>query len=445
MLKEKFKLTVPLDASDIRDFKPDRAVKVVLKDSKRQLYSKKVKFDEAGKGTAIFDFAVHPGSLTGFIGPGDAFDEEMLGIQTLTLRVSVRLWFRKQELTLKPIRITPYYYYYWWWYRWCRTFTIRGRVECPDGNPVPAAKVCAYDVDWWFRWSSTQQVGCAVTDIDGSFEITFRWCCGWLPWWWWRLREWRLDPFLADYINKWLFRYPDLNLVPTPYNQPTLAIFNKLLEVEGLDTKRLLAPEGVAKLDKIRPYLLKHLPAAPDLEKLRIWPWYPWRPWQDCTPDIIFKVAQDCKEVGTVIVDENVFDTRWNIPTTLDVTLIANENACCLEEEEEPLPCEDERCMFYTTVCNLPVAEIGGNDGADPSLDPDLAGYYLPNNVTPGDPEYNGDRPFGGIVNVSKNPHDMAAVDYYTIEYNDGSGWKSLPPGAARTIVRYMTYHDGTE
>jgi hypothetical protein len=148
--------------------------------------------------------------------------------------------------------------------------------------------VCAYDVDWWFRWSSTQEVGCAFTDIDGAFEIKFRWCCGWWPWWWWKYREWRLDPLLADHIGKWHKRFPDLPLVPTPGEQPTLTIF---------------------------------------------------------------KVTLDVQEIGTVIVDENVIDTRWNIPTTLDVTLVANEDAFCRDDGQE-LPCEDERCLVYTRVCN---------------------------------------------------------------------------------------------
>jgi predicted transposase YbfD/YdcC len=435
---EKVTLTIPLDAAGIEDFKPDLPVKVVLQDRKQKFHSKQVKLDRQGIGAAAFGFATHPGSLSVFIGPGDATDEEMLGLQTLSFNVSRMKWGRKTKLTLRPVRIKPYYW--WWWHRWCRTFIIRGRLECPDGSPVPGAEVCAYDVDWWFRWSSTQQVGCAVTNIDGAFEMKFRWCCGWWPWWWWRYREWRLDPLLAMYISKWLKRHPELPLLPTPDNQPTLAIFNRLLAEEGLDTKRQLTPEDISRLEKVRPRLLEKLPPAPELERLRIWPWYPWHPWRDCSPDIIFKATQDCVEVGTVILDEGALDTRWNIPTTLDVTLVASEAACC-REEGQGLPCDDERCLVYTRVCNVDITQIGGNDAADPTPE----GYAYPNHVTSGDKAFNGDRPFGGIVNVTKNAYDMADVDYYTVAYDDGTGWKPLPPGAGRTLTRRWMYHDGTD
>lgn len=436
--RRRYSLVVPLDASGIEGFKPDLALKVVLKGRREKLYSKLVKFERTGKAQAKLQFSSHPGSLLVIIGPGDASDDEMLGLQTITLKISKAKWRRKRELTLKPVRIKPYYW--WWWHRWCRIFTIRGRVECQDGNPVPGAKVCAYDVDWWCRWSSTQLVGCDTTDVDGSFEIKFRWCCGWWPWWWWRFRQWHLDPLLTRNIGALLKRYPELRLLPTPDNRPTLAIFSQLLTGEGIPTKRPLGPKDIELLEKIRPKLMEKLPLIPELKRMRIWPWYPWHPWHDCRPDIIFKATQDCREVGTVIIDEGVMDTRWDIPSTLDVTLVANEDACCREEGQES-PCDDERCLVYTKVCGIPISEIGGNTSADATPE----GYAYPNNVTSGSPAYNGDRPFGGRVHVSKNSYDMDEVDYYRVEFDDGSGWKPLPPGAGRTINRRWMYFDGTD
>ena len=123
--------------------------------------------------------------LTVIVGPDDATDDELIGLQTINVDVPARRWGGKQELVLPAIQITPYYWF--WWLRWCRTFTIRGTLRCPDGSPVPGAVVCAYDVDAWWWWWSRQQVGCATTDANGSFTMRFRWCCGWWPWWWWRL------------------------------------------------------------------------------------------------------------------------------------------------------------------------------------------------------------------------------------------------------------------
>src|SRR5262249_31439951 len=82
---------------------------------------------------------------------GRAAAEELLGSETINVSVPSGAWDGSQ-LRLEPILIAPYWW--WWWWRWCREFVIRGRVICPDGRPVPAAEVCAYDVDWWFIWSS---------------------------------------------------------------------------------------------------------------------------------------------------------------------------------------------------------------------------------------------------------------------------------------------------
>jgi len=241
-------------------------------------------------------------------------------------------------------------------------------------------------------------------------------------------------------VSDVLLRSPELRLSPTPSHQPTLAIFNNLLAEDGLDTSRPLRADTVSGLEPVRTRLLEKLPAAPELKQLKIWPWYPWYPWWDCTPDIIFKVTQDCEEPDTVIVEEGIEDTRWNIANSLEVTLIANELACCRTDCKDP-PCEEGECLVFTQVCRNPIDTIGGNTGALATP----AGYLHPDAVSPGDVAYNGDRPFGGTVNVYKNSGDMVDVDYYEIEYDDGSGWQPLPPGAGLTITRRWLYWDGTD
>ncbi len=439
--KEQFKLAVPLDASGIKEFEPGQAVKVVAKDSKGAFHSQTIKLDEKGQGVAIFTFPEHPGSLGVYVGPADASDEELERLQTIFVVVSAHLWGEKRELELHPIVIPPYHWS--WWQEWCQTFTIRGHVLCRNGDPVPAAQVCAYDADTWFIWTSKQLVGCDTTDINGAFEIKFRWCCHWWPWVWWRLRIWEYDWNLAARVNEVLLRKPDVRLSPTASQWPTLRIFDELLAEEGLDWRygELLRPGDVDLLEKIRALLLDKLPPAPDLETLQVWPWYPWYPWWDCTPDIIFKVTQDCEEPGTVIVEEHIVqDTRWNIPNPLHVRLIANELACCRTTCQDP-PCDEGECLVFTEVCDSPIDTIGGNPGADPAPE----GYLNPGDVSAGTAAYNGDRPFGGVVNVWKNSGDMVGIDYCEIEYDDGTGWQPLPLGAGRTITRRWLFWDGTE
>jgi len=435
---EAYTLKVPLDATRVEDPEGGREVKVLAKDRRGTLTTQTVKIEAGGKAVVTLRFREDPGPLHVVVGPPDASDQELLALQTLSVRVPSRQWAQGETAELAPVLIHDYFWF--WWRRWCRTFTVRGRVVCADGSPVPAATVCAYDVDRWFIWSSSQQVGCAVTDPNGAFEITFRWCCGWWPWWWWRSRIWQRDPYLVRKVGNLAREHPDLRLAPTVGEQPTLEIFRDLLREDGVDTRKVLGPGDVNRLETVRGRLLAKLPAAPQLEALRVWPWYPWYPWWDCGPDLIFKVTQDCEQPGTVIVDEPVSETRWNVPPLLEnVQLVANSLACCREDDCDDPPCEDGECLTYARVCNYAITNIGGNTGAPMSPE----GYARPNAVAAGTRDYNGDRPFAGVVNVVKNSGDMVNVDYYSIQYNDGSGWKALPAGGAITIHRGWLLWDG--
>ncbi|HEX6738800.1 MAG TPA: carboxypeptidase-like regulatory domain-containing protein, partial [Vicinamibacteria bacterium] len=203
-----YTLHVPLDVSKLEDVGKGSQLKVVVADARGGLRSQVVSLEGKGVPEATFHFEGQPGATRVLVGPPDASDEEMTGLQTLALTVSSRHWAGAREVRLGPVAVSQFYWA--WWRRWCRTFTITGRVICPDGRPVPGASVCAFDVDWWWWWTSSQQVGCATTDASGAFTLTFRWCCGWWPWWWWRYRYWQLEPWLAERIVPVLQREPRL-------------------------------------------------------------------------------------------------------------------------------------------------------------------------------------------------------------------------------------------
>jgi hypothetical protein len=450
-----YALSVPLDASGIEDFKPEQNVKVLVVDDDGRTQSEVVKLSAGGKGAAKFGFKEVPGTVQVIVGPETASDEELQGLQTLRTTVARRRWKETGEIQLAAIKIHAYYWR--WWLRWCRDFTIRGRVLCPDGSPVPGAKVCAYDVDAWWWWSSKQLVGCDQTDADGTFEIKFRWCCGWWPWWWWKLRVWYLEPFLLDRILPELQRVPFPHPIPLPDPAPDLRVFEDILGAEEMavmniaparaampaaalttmdlasasETVRLRTSTELAQvairpevLSPLRDRLLKALPAIPQLEALRIWPWWPWQPWWDCTPDIIFRVTQDCQQVGTVIVDEGYGDARWNIPTDMDVTLVANDEACCLSDgDDDP----EGTCALLSDVCDNPINIIGGNPGAPAAP----VGY-----LSPGAIANTGDRPYGGVVRIQGQVG--SDVDYYEFEVSSDGGatWNDMPPTAVGDIPR---------
>lgn len=429
--ERQFTLTVPLDASAIQDREGDQALKAVAKDRRGGFHAATVKVDAKGKGIAKFQFKQHPGPLHIAFGPADASDDELTGMQTLTLNVATRKWAGETVLEHSPVVISSYYWF--WWRNWCRTYTVRGKVVCADGSPVPGAEVCAFDVDWWFIWSSKQSVGCATTDIDGTFELKFRWCCSWWPWWWWRNRTWQLDKVLSERVGKALDQRPDLQLSRIE-NQPSLTVFEKILGEETPIGNKPLKPADFNMLPDLRERLSLELPAAPELEALRVWPWHRWHPWWDCQPDLIFKVTQNCETPDEVILEEGIGDTRWNVNPTTEVTLVVDDNACCRPQPCLNPPCDELDCLVIDSVCGHPFSQIGGNPGAAPAP----VGYLNPGLVPVNSTSHH--RPFGGVVPISKNPDDLAGVDYYEIEYFDDDpmvmNWAPLPAGAAVNFYR---------
>lgn len=412
-------LHVPIDASAIMpDKRKEQALKVVVKtcEGVGELRSESVKLKADGTGLASFSFPRDPGPLTVLVGPERAEDLELASSQTL--QTTVAQASGKRNLELEPFLITPYFWE--WWLRWCREFKIHGRLICADGDPVPGAQVCAYDVDWWWWWWTKQQVGCATTDINGSFEIDFRWCCGFWPWWWWRYRFWEFAPEIAELISPVLERDPQLRFGRST-TVPSLDVFKPALS--GIDDGQPLESLSQAKLEEIRGALLDKLPRAPELERLHIWPWWPWRPWWDCTPDIIFRATQDCHFPGAVILNESYNQTRWDIATTLNVTLVANELACCRPKK----PCAVGDCIEFSTLCSdegILVSSINGNTGPLEAATP--VGYEEP-----------GDRAFSGELAVLKG-NDFSGIDYVEVEVKQGPNWVAVKPSALPDFCRVM-------
>src|SRR5271154_2257634 len=220
-------LEVPLDASHVSDFKPDRPIKVIALSKRREPQERLVNLDEAGKGTASFRFDEAPGSVQILLGPESASSADLQHMQTISVSVPASSWRAAREVRLPDVVISSYYY--WWWWRWCRNFKITGRVLCANGSPVAGATICAFDVDYWWWWSSQEQVGCATTDATGSFEIDFTRGCGWWPWWWWRARQWQVDPILVNQITAFLKQSGRQGRLPRAIPTPSLDVFQSLL------------------------------------------------------------------------------------------------------------------------------------------------------------------------------------------------------------------------
>jgi hypothetical protein len=427
-----YRLTVRLDASEVKDRERDRAVKVVAyRGGGREATEARVTFDQAGHGRARFTFDQPPGQLRVVVGPENATTEQLRGLQTIAVDVPTRRWAAGRELELEPIAISSYYWR--WWPVWCRNYKITGRVVCADGSPVPGATVCAYDVDVWWWWWSKDGVGCATTDINGAFEIDFTRCCGWWPWWWWESRAWLLEPELAGRIGALLRDDPRFRRLPTPSPRPSLAVFDQLLKEaragerprpETLAARPKRVPAGThgvdpSDLEALRKELLAALPPSPELERLHLWPWWPWWPWWDCDADIIFEVTQTCGGQSVTIVNETIAQTRWDIPTTLNVTLVANDQACCVASCANH-DCPPGDCLLPSDICLDNVGSIGGNLGAPPVALPNPTNFIgLLNPGLGASLSYGADRPFAGSSSLEGSFGDLANADYYELLYYD--------------------------
>ena len=449
--EKEFKLVIPLDATGIQDFDPKQPLKVMVMSREGIRQVQTVTLSAKGVGEAEFAFDEHPGDVQVLVGPASASGDELEGMQTLRMEIPARHWRDEPVLKARPLLISPYFWH--WWLHWCRTFTIRGRVVCPDGNPVPGAKVCARDVDRFFIWTSTQEIGCATTDANGAFEISFRWCCGWWPWWWWRHRFWEIDPVLWAKIQEWLHEIGEVEHVHIPGPRPDPAWLEKLLELHAdvkpgprppverlqpgpmapmamMTAETAPAPQKAmldpARLEQLRPELAKRLPHLAEISDMKLYPWYPWLPWWDCNPDVIFKVTQIQGGEEVVLVDETPADTRWNIGVDTNVILVASDEAWCIKPEPS---CAEGNCLSFSTVCGDPVSAIGGNFGAAASP----RGYLHPGRI-----DKHGDRPYADVITIHGTASCLTDVDFYKFQWSDdgGSTWNDMPPDAIGAVVR---------
>jgi len=129
--EDNFTLIVPLDASSIKGFKPDRPVKVAAYGAHGTAWEMSVKLDEEGKATVTLAVPAR-GIFRVVVGPGNATAEQLKGLQTIRVNLSGRQRGGGNVLRLSPVVISAYYW--WWWWYWCREFTTNGSVLGANGS-----------------------------------------------------------------------------------------------------------------------------------------------------------------------------------------------------------------------------------------------------------------------------------------------------------------------
>lgn len=327
----KFVLCVPLDASRVPDFTPDRSVSVIAWHKRGVPQQRIATFNPQGKGSACFEFQQPPESLRVALGPDTAAPADLQRLQTLSVAVPSSTWKTASEVSLPAIQISSYYW--WWWQHWRQTFKVSGRILSPRGVPIAGADVSAFDIDAWWWWTAQEKVGCATTDADGCFSINFNRGCGWWPWWWWVTRDWHASDDLVDQISAFVRQYRKLAPLGPATPAPSLDVFHALLAASPrpmpakLSTSLFQNGQAIANtaidpasFESLRERLIEILPRN---FPLPIWPWASWFPWEDCGANIIFKATETFAGETTVLLNETISEARWDIPSSLDVTLIA--------------------------------------------------------------------------------------------------------------------------
>jgi hypothetical protein len=327
MPENRFVLRVPLDASRVPEFCPDCKVQVLAWSKQCAPQQRVVRFSKDKKGVATFEFESAPQeSLRVALGPEMATAFELQRMQTISVSVPATSWSGTSEVTLPAVQISAYYW--WWWQHWQQSFKVTGRVVSSRGVPVIGAAVSAFDIDAWWWWTAQERVGGATTDEDGSFAIEFKRSSGWWPWWWWATRDWQVNAELVGRITAFVGQYAKFWALGAPTPAPSLEVFHPLLASSARPLPRGMSlvqqiERGTgaidpASLENLRERLVEILPRD---FALPVWPWFRWAPWEDCGANLTFKVMETCGDETTVLLHESVSEARWDIPSTLDVTL----------------------------------------------------------------------------------------------------------------------------
>ena len=107
----KFVLHLPIDASENPDIKAGHLIKVLVRDG-ANASAQQVALDAKGAGVARFGFERKPGLLQVVVGPADATNDELEGLQTIRAEVPARAWARDAaELKHPALRIAPFYWH----------------------------------------------------------------------------------------------------------------------------------------------------------------------------------------------------------------------------------------------------------------------------------------------------------------------------------------------
>ena len=138
---KEFVLEVPVDASQVSEFKPNQPVKVVAYTRQGETQESVLNFNAEGKATASFIFSAAPGPVKVALGPETVSAEELTNLQTISVDVPASSWAKARQVKLPSVVISSYYWR--WWLHWCRSFKVTGRlIVCVRASTQLTRCVC---------------------------------------------------------------------------------------------------------------------------------------------------------------------------------------------------------------------------------------------------------------------------------------------------------------
>ena len=95
---KEFVLEVPVDASQVSEFRPNHPVKVVAYTRPGESQESVLNFNAEGKATASFKFNAAPGPVKIALGPETVSARELTNLQTISVDVPPSSWDKARQV-----------------------------------------------------------------------------------------------------------------------------------------------------------------------------------------------------------------------------------------------------------------------------------------------------------------------------------------------------------
>jgi hypothetical protein len=209
------------------------------------------------------------------------------------------------------------------WWNWCRTYTVAGTLQSPNGCPVPGAEVTVYNVVNGVNGPIETPIETVQTNAEGQFTATFNWCeclCCW-PCWpiWWRCWPWWWELDILAVIGNIERQLPLSAARGVASPVANMAPLKRPAAVDLMTGQGFVRDSSVLKQDASRTALIASKFANSQIREL-----FPWWWWCCDNPNLVFGATQNG---NTILNEDPATATRWCFASGQSVTLVGNSQS----------------------------------------------------------------------------------------------------------------------